>query len=254
MKYEIIFKSGKVKNVISKDANKIKNYITESFNKIQSVKRLNEGKGSQKIKDLLNDLCHELDQRLQFKQYDIEYSNDGNYYIAYVTNTDTPIENCIKIFNKVMNDWRGNLGKLPRTINCKVYFASRDYNYGRPERVWDIEKCMKDSDMYNIAFQISNDDDTNYITYYNSQIPERKAEGMYSIVSIDELGGKNYIIKSAGGYSTTDDIFDDWDKIYKTIDKKRAKEEVEKIIKFIKNYEDEDFEPDIRIVKTPAKK
>lgn len=42
MKYEIIFKSGKIKNIISKDASKIKNYITESFNKIQSVKVLNE--------------------------------------------------------------------------------------------------------------------------------------------------------------------------------------------------------------------
>ena len=42
MKYEIIFKSGKVKNVVSKDINKIKNYITESFNNIKSVKFLNE--------------------------------------------------------------------------------------------------------------------------------------------------------------------------------------------------------------------
>ncbi len=42
MKYEIIFKSGKIKNVVSKDVNKIKNYITESFNDIKSVKRLNE--------------------------------------------------------------------------------------------------------------------------------------------------------------------------------------------------------------------
>lgn len=42
MKYEIIFKSGKIKNVISKDVNKIKNYITESFNNIKSVKRLDE--------------------------------------------------------------------------------------------------------------------------------------------------------------------------------------------------------------------
>ncbi len=44
MKYEIIFKSGKIKNVISKDVNKIKNYITESFDSIKSVKRLDEKK------------------------------------------------------------------------------------------------------------------------------------------------------------------------------------------------------------------
>ncbi len=42
MKYEIIFKSGEIKNIISKDANKIKNYITESFDNIKSVKVLNE--------------------------------------------------------------------------------------------------------------------------------------------------------------------------------------------------------------------
>lgn len=42
MKYEIIFKSGKIKNIVSKDASKIKNYITESFNNIKSVKVLNE--------------------------------------------------------------------------------------------------------------------------------------------------------------------------------------------------------------------
>ena len=42
MKYEIIFKNGQIKNVVSKDVNKIKNYITESFNSIKSVKVLNE--------------------------------------------------------------------------------------------------------------------------------------------------------------------------------------------------------------------
>ncbi len=42
MKYEIIFKNGQIKNVVSKDVNKVKNYITESFNKISSVKRLDE--------------------------------------------------------------------------------------------------------------------------------------------------------------------------------------------------------------------
>ena len=38
--YQIIFKSGKIKNVVSKDVNKVKNYITESFDKIQSVKKI----------------------------------------------------------------------------------------------------------------------------------------------------------------------------------------------------------------------
>lgn len=42
MKYEVVFKSGKIKNVVSKDVNKIKNYITESFDSIESVKKLNE--------------------------------------------------------------------------------------------------------------------------------------------------------------------------------------------------------------------
>lgn len=40
--YKIIFKSGKIKNVVSKDVNKIKNYITESFKDIQFIKRLDE--------------------------------------------------------------------------------------------------------------------------------------------------------------------------------------------------------------------
>ena len=40
--YQIIFKSGKIKNVVSKDVNKIKNYISESFNKINFIKRLDE--------------------------------------------------------------------------------------------------------------------------------------------------------------------------------------------------------------------
>ena len=44
MKYEITFKNGQIKNVVSKDVNKVKNYITESFNKISSVKRLDESK------------------------------------------------------------------------------------------------------------------------------------------------------------------------------------------------------------------
>lgn len=40
--YQIIFKSGKIKNVVSKDVNKIKNYIAESFGNIKSVKRLDK--------------------------------------------------------------------------------------------------------------------------------------------------------------------------------------------------------------------
>lgn len=42
IKYEIIFKSGEVKNIVSKDINKLKNYITESFDDIESVKILDE--------------------------------------------------------------------------------------------------------------------------------------------------------------------------------------------------------------------
>ena len=48
IKYEIIFKSGEVKNIVSKDFNKVKNYITESLNKISSVKRLDEAVGKSK--------------------------------------------------------------------------------------------------------------------------------------------------------------------------------------------------------------
>lgn len=251
MKYEIIFKNGKIKNVVSKDVNKIKNYITESFDSIKSYKRLDEAKDSQKIKDLLENLCYEFDYKIQYKQFDISYNPKIDcYYIAYVANSGYIIKECIKAFGKVLKNWVKGQKSLP-SINCKVFFSERDGNGS--QRAWDIKECMRDSDMYNIFFQTFSDGDNNLIPYYGTQInPERKVEGMYSIAYIDEFdNNKQYVAKYSGGYAIIDDLYNDWDDIYKTVDKKAAREEIKKVIEFFgSKFDSSEF----RVVKTPARR
>ncbi len=93
MKYEIIFKSGKIKNVVSKDANKIKNYITESFDNIKSYKRLDERVGDAiTVGDLKNYISSREFNKICYWRYDIyegepyieagvPYINDGKVYV-----------------------------------------------------------------------------------------------------------------------------------------------------------------------------
>ena len=137
------------------------------FDKILAEYGLLES-ASPKIKSLLNDLCHEFDNKMPYKQFDVSYSsNDGCYYIAYVANSDLTVKECIKTFGRVLGDWIGTQKLLP-TINCKVFFSERDGNGS--QRAWDIKECMRDSDMWNISFQVGNDGDTNYVTYYDTQM------------------------------------------------------------------------------------
>ena len=80
MKYEIIFKNGKIKNVVSKDVNKIKNYITESFNNINSVKRLDEEKSEDDI-SRVQELVEENIPELNFSS--IGENKVGDNIICY---------------------------------------------------------------------------------------------------------------------------------------------------------------------------
>ncbi len=94
MKYEIIFKNGQIKNVVSKDVNKVKNYITESFNKISSVKRLDEEQWGDAITvgDLKNYISSKRLNKICYWRYDnyegepyivagVPYINNGKVYV-----------------------------------------------------------------------------------------------------------------------------------------------------------------------------
>ena len=141
------------------------------FDKILAEYGLLES-ASPKIKALLEKLCRYLDKKVQYKQFEVKYSDDGNYYIAYVANSGYTVNDCIKVFNDVLEDWAYN--QKPLSINAKVYFGARDADDRSSRRAWNVDKCIEKPDMYNIAFQISNDDDDdddiNYITYYNVQM------------------------------------------------------------------------------------
>ena len=83
MKYDIIFKSGKIKNVVSKDVNKIKNYITESFNNINSVKRLDENEPTKASDDKIKQAQEKLDNALArlayYKKEKLDYASMDEY-------------------------------------------------------------------------------------------------------------------------------------------------------------------------------
>ena len=139
MKYEIIFKNGQIKNVVSKDVNKVKNYITESFNKISSVKRLDESKniGEQK----LISLASKYDEDVQYKSFSTFYRK-GIGCLAYATNTNYDISTCVNLFVKVLRKYKDSIDLLDGFYT--VYFASRDYFNGYPEYVWgDAKDCVR---------------------------------------------------------------------------------------------------------------
>lgn len=106
IKYEIIFKSGKVKNIVSKDINKVKNYITESFDDIESVKSLNEDTVKSKGYTvaiferetefgrrllLETEIFKDVESAKDYAMERLEYY-DSRKYFAYIWNTIIPEE------------------------------------------------------------------------------------------------------------------------------------------------------------------
>lgn len=116
IKYEIIFKSGEVKNIVSKDINKVKNYITESFDAIESIKSLNEdavkGKGYTVVvfeieKDSDFDFPHEIERfndiesAKKYATEQLEYYDSREFY-AFIYGNIIPKKSDIYDYTPIM--------------------------------------------------------------------------------------------------------------------------------------------------------